>query len=152
MQQANPQNRFKPPDEGVLPENIVKEVVVGGVYLRLFNQNPGWTVRRPKEFLSELFDACLNVMAKDQVRGTKIYNRFANRVTRACVRTCVGSAINWNCTRRRSCGCWRRNRICATTCRRWVTFRRSVCSCRRIRIRTCRSRRLPFCISCRRAK
>lgn len=67
MQQNNPQTLFRPPDEGVLPADITNEVVVGGVYLRLFNQNPGWNVRRPKEFLSELLDACLNMMVKDQV-------------------------------------------------------------------------------------
>ncbi|XP_065200940.1 dnaJ homolog subfamily C member 13 isoform X2 [Planococcus citri] len=64
MQQSDPQTSFKPPDEGVLPET--NEVVIGGVYLRLFNQNPGWNVRRPKEFLNELLDACINMMAKDQ--------------------------------------------------------------------------------------
>lgn len=68
MQRNNPQTQFKPPDEGVLPADITSEVVVGGVYLRLFVQNPGWNVRRPKEFLNELFDFCLNVMVKDQVR------------------------------------------------------------------------------------
>lgn len=67
MQRNNPQTQFKPPDEGVLPADITSEVVVGGVYLRLFVQNPGWNVRRPKEFLNELFDFCLNVMVKDQV-------------------------------------------------------------------------------------
>lgn len=60
--------QFKLPDEGVLPPDITSEVVVGGVYLRLFIQNPGWNVRRPKEFLNELFDSCLSLMCKDQVR------------------------------------------------------------------------------------
>ena len=32
------------------------EVAVGGVYLRLFIQNPGWLVQRPKEFMVELFE------------------------------------------------------------------------------------------------
>ena len=72
MQQSNPQTLFKPPDEGVLPSDITNEVVVGGVYLRLFNQNPGWNVRRPKEFLSELLDACLNMMIKDQVSNFSV--------------------------------------------------------------------------------
>ncbi len=67
MQKDDPQTQFKLPDEGVLPADITNEVVVSGVYLRLFNQNPGWNVRRPKEFLSDLFESCLNVMVKDQV-------------------------------------------------------------------------------------
>lgn len=32
------------------------EIVVAGVYVRLFIDNPSWVLRRPKEFLSELFD------------------------------------------------------------------------------------------------
>lgn len=73
MQQNNPQTQFKPPDEGVLPSDITSEVIVAGVYLRLFNQNPGWNVRRPKEFLSELFESCLSVMTKDQVYLLSIF-------------------------------------------------------------------------------
>jgi DnaJ homolog subfamily C member 13 len=30
--------------------------VVSGVYLRLFVANPGWTLRKPKQFLSDLLD------------------------------------------------------------------------------------------------
>ncbi|CAF1209876.1 unnamed protein product [Didymodactylos carnosus] len=30
------------------------ELIIGGVYIRLLIQNPGWIVRRPKEFLTEL--------------------------------------------------------------------------------------------------
>lgn len=68
MQLSQPQTPFKLPDEGVLPADVTSEVVVAGVYLRLFNQNPGWNVRRPKEFLSELLDSCIKIMAKDQVQ------------------------------------------------------------------------------------
>lgn len=32
------------------------EIVIAGVYVRLFIDNPSWVLRRPKEFLSELFD------------------------------------------------------------------------------------------------
>lgn len=42
------------------------EVIVGGVYLRLFVANPGWTLRKPKEFLSELMETCLNMMSRDK--------------------------------------------------------------------------------------
>lgn len=32
------------------------ELVVSGVYLRLFVTNPGWTLRKPKQFLGDLLD------------------------------------------------------------------------------------------------
>lgn len=35
----------------------VNEVVVSGVYIRLFIANPGWVLRKPKEFLTDLFEA-----------------------------------------------------------------------------------------------
>lgn len=31
-------------------------MTVGGVFLRLFIANPGWVLRKPKEFLTELLD------------------------------------------------------------------------------------------------
>lgn len=53
-----------------LPETSVlgaqsKEIVIGGVYLRLFNNNPGWVLRKPREFLSELLDTSIKVNSKD---------------------------------------------------------------------------------------
>ena len=42
------------------------EPVVGGVYLRLFIASPTWALRKPKEFLSELMDATLTLMAKEK--------------------------------------------------------------------------------------
>ncbi|XP_023317683.1 dnaJ homolog subfamily C member 13 isoform X2 [Trichogramma pretiosum] len=58
-----------------LPENknnidIAKnEVVIGGVYIRLFISNPAWVLRKPKEFLSELMDTILTLMAKDKMES-----------------------------------------------------------------------------------
>lgn len=42
------------------------EFVVGGVYLRIFIANPAWTLRKPKEFLSELLETCLTLMSKEK--------------------------------------------------------------------------------------
>lgn len=42
------------------------ELVVAGVYLRLFVDNPGWVLRKPKEFLAELMDTCLMLMTKEK--------------------------------------------------------------------------------------
>ena len=36
--------------------NIQGEVVVGGVFLRLFVTNPGWVLRKPKDFFVEVMD------------------------------------------------------------------------------------------------
>lgn len=43
------------------------ELMVGGVYLRIFISNPTWTLRKPKEFLSELMDTCLSLMNKENI-------------------------------------------------------------------------------------
>lgn len=47
------------------------EVVVAGVYLRLFVENPSWVLRRPKEFLTELFDVAQFLMS-DQNQDVSI--------------------------------------------------------------------------------
>lgn len=43
---------------------IANELIVGGVFIRLFNKNPGWTVRHPKQFATELMEAILELMQK----------------------------------------------------------------------------------------
>ncbi|CAG5130505.1 unnamed protein product, partial [Candidula unifasciata] len=43
-------------DFQVVYSDVQGEVVVGGVFLRLFISNPGWVLRRPKEFLTELLE------------------------------------------------------------------------------------------------
>jgi DnaJ homolog subfamily C member 13 len=43
-------------DPEMLAEISTNELVVSGVYLRLYATNPGWTLRRPKQFLSDLLD------------------------------------------------------------------------------------------------
>lgn len=48
------------------------EFVVGGVYLRIFIANPGWTLRKPKEFLSELLETCLTLMSKEKTNVSVI--------------------------------------------------------------------------------
>lgn len=49
-----------------------KELMVGGVYLRIFISNPSWTLRKPKEFLSELMDTCLSLMNKDNINSEQL--------------------------------------------------------------------------------
>lgn len=43
---------------------IENELIVGGVFIRLFNQNPGWNVRHPKQFATELMEAVLELMQR----------------------------------------------------------------------------------------
>jgi DnaJ family protein C protein 13 len=67
-QKQNPQVTWRLPDDvTVATPASPGETVVGGVYLRLFLVNPGWVVRRPKEFLSELMDTCLGLMNKEKL-------------------------------------------------------------------------------------
>ncbi|GBP27281.1 DnaJ homolog subfamily C member 13 [Eumeta japonica] len=47
------------------------EVVVGGVYLRLYLQNPQWSVRSPKRFLQELLHETLSTLNKDASEGSR---------------------------------------------------------------------------------
>lgn len=54
-QQINdPKCLWKDPD--TLKDLITEELVVSGVYLKLFISNPCWTLRKPKPFLSDLLD------------------------------------------------------------------------------------------------
>jgi DnaJ family protein C protein 13 len=75
-QKQNPQMTWHLPDDSAIAAPTSPgEPVVGGVYLRLFVKNPGWVVRRPKEFLSELMDSCLGLMNKENLdvsRGTSL--------------------------------------------------------------------------------
>ncbi|KAG5676781.1 hypothetical protein PVAND_006590 [Polypedilum vanderplanki] len=53
-QQQNADHIWKDPE--ILQEISTNELVVSGVYLRLYAQNPGWTLRKPRQFLSDLLD------------------------------------------------------------------------------------------------
>jgi len=44
------------PDFNLLTDTDQNELVIAGVYLRLFNQNPTWVLRKPREFLTELMN------------------------------------------------------------------------------------------------
>ena len=48
------------------------EVVIGGVFLRLFIANPGWVLRKPKEFLVELFEAWTELTLRKQQEGEQL--------------------------------------------------------------------------------
>lgn len=45
------------PDFNLLKGFDENEMVIAGVYLRLFNQNPTWVLRKPRDFLTELMNS-----------------------------------------------------------------------------------------------
>ena len=56
-QKDNPAVKWTLPEEfSVVYTNIQGELTVSGVFLRLFIANPGWVLRRPKEFITELLE------------------------------------------------------------------------------------------------
>ena len=41
---------------------VTNELVISGIYVRLFIANPGWVLRKPREFLSDLLENALQIM------------------------------------------------------------------------------------------
>lgn len=62
QQKANPRYLWKDPE--MLKDLLSNEIVVAGVYLRLFVSNPAWTLRKPKQFLSDLLDYVVEQISK----------------------------------------------------------------------------------------
>ena len=63
-QLSDPNAKWNPPagEEVLYKSTIEGEIIVGGVYIRLFNTNPNWTVRHPKQFATELMEKVLELM------------------------------------------------------------------------------------------
>lgn len=56
-QRENPDTRWSlSEDFAVVYTDVQGELTIGGVFLRLFISNPGWVLRKPKEFLTELME------------------------------------------------------------------------------------------------
>ncbi|BFG03467.1 dnaJ homolog subfamily C member 13 [Drosophila madeirensis] len=62
LQKANARHVWKDPE--ILKDIVSNEIVVAGVYLRLFVSNPAWTLRKPKQFLSDLLDFVVEQISK----------------------------------------------------------------------------------------
>ncbi|XP_076446613.1 dnaJ homolog subfamily C member 13-like isoform X1 [Babylonia areolata] len=57
LQRENTESKWSfKEDHAVVYGDVQGELVVGGVFLRLFIANPGWVLRKPKEFLTELLE------------------------------------------------------------------------------------------------
>ena len=56
------------------------ELVVAGIYIRLFIANPGWVLRKPREFLTELMENALQIMGSQVNRAAKLPQRYTMMV------------------------------------------------------------------------
>ncbi|XP_053672781.1 dnaJ homolog subfamily C member 13 [Anopheles nili] len=65
QQKRNPKAAWRDPE--ILPELLSNELVVSGVYLRLYVSNPGWTLRKPKQFLADLLDFIVDSISRSAV-------------------------------------------------------------------------------------
>ena len=56
-------------DEAAIPKAIASqnELVISGIYIRLFIANPGWVLRRPREILTDLLETTLQLMQAGHV-------------------------------------------------------------------------------------
>lgn len=64
QQKENTKILWKDPE--TLAEITSSELVVSGVYLRLFVQNPAWTLRKPKQFLADLLDFVVETINRNK--------------------------------------------------------------------------------------
>ena len=63
QQQSQPDLAWTLPEAFHLSlEDVSGEIVVSGVYLRLFVANPGWVLRKPKQFMEDLLERVVLLM------------------------------------------------------------------------------------------
>ena len=53
------------------PITNTDELQLGGVYIRLLNKNPMWSLRRPREFITCLFDRIIDLTGVENITETK---------------------------------------------------------------------------------
>ena len=60
----NPATKWSLPESfAVVYTNIEGELIISGVFLRLYINNPGWVLRKPKEFIVELLEKWSEIVA-----------------------------------------------------------------------------------------
>jgi len=67
----------------VVYADIEGELVVGGVFLRLFVANPGWVLRKPKEFITELLEKWSEIVSianPNVCRLSFVYFKFDRKI------------------------------------------------------------------------
>ncbi|KAK2561616.1 DnaJ-like protein subfamily C member 13 [Acropora cervicornis] len=68
-QKDSPDIQWKlPEDFEIMFDDTVGELIVGGIYLRLFIQQPAWVLRKPKEFLIALLQTFVDKLTKPSSR------------------------------------------------------------------------------------
>ncbi|KAK6027855.1 DnaJ domain protein [Ostertagia ostertagi] len=79
-QSSNPEHKW---DTGSLTDNtcaysdsVTGELVVGGVFVRLYVANPAWAVRHPRQFATELIEKVLELMNKPSADLTLVTTAF----------------------------------------------------------------------------
>ncbi|RCN30254.1 hypothetical protein ANCCAN_23982 [Ancylostoma caninum] len=79
-QSSNPDHKW---DTGSLSDNscayadsVTGELVVGGVFVRLYVANPAWAVRHPRQFATELIEKVLELMHKPSTDLTLVTTAF----------------------------------------------------------------------------
>nr|CDJ98393.1 Heat shock protein DnaJ domain containing protein [Haemonchus contortus] len=80
LQSSNPEHKW---DTGSLTDNtcayadsVTGELVVGGVFVRLYVANPAWAVRHPRQFATELIEKVLELMNKPSADLTLVTTAF----------------------------------------------------------------------------
>ena len=62
---SSPDTPWQPSQEDAdLRASLHGELVISGIYIRLFVANPGWVLRKPREFLIELMEHVLKQMGQ----------------------------------------------------------------------------------------
>ena len=65
-QRDNPSARWNlPEDFSVVYTDVQGEMTIGGVFLRLYIANPGWVLRKPKEFIIELLERWSTIVSNN---------------------------------------------------------------------------------------
>lgn len=78
-QKDNPDTRWGlNEDFNVVYSDVEGELTIGGVFLRLFIANPGWVLRKPKEFLTELMEKWTHIisMQNTDVRKKSVFSIY----------------------------------------------------------------------------
>ncbi|KAJ8397415.1 hypothetical protein AAFF_G00439640 [Aldrovandia affinis] len=70
QQRDNPDINWKLPEEFTMAYGAgLDEMAVGGVFLRIFIAQPGWVLRRPREFMVSLLETLTELLEKNNPHG-----------------------------------------------------------------------------------
>jgi len=82
-QKTNPELTWSVSDTFQLSlEDVSGEVVVSGVYLRLFVANPGWVLRKPKQFMEDLLEQVVLLMDRNGAKDSQILELVTESLVR----------------------------------------------------------------------